>query len=698
MLKSIKLLFLTVMMAVLTACGGGGGENPSVDKVPPVITVLGEDPVKITVNEMYTDAGARAVDDKDGIVAVVTTGSVDTTIVGTYQIEYSAKDSAGNRATQTRTVHVVLSPDETAPVISILGENPANLTVNGVYTDAGAKAVDDRDGNVAVVTTGSVDTETVGTYLIEYSTEDSAGNHAHKSRTVHVLPPDVIAPIIAILGENPTTVFQGGSYVDAGATATDNRDSMVTVVNTGNVDTTTIGVYVIAYDAADSAGNDAQTEIRTVNVIQAPDTSAPVITVLGDNPLNVEINSTYTDAGAEAVDDRDGNVPVTVTGTVNTSTLGTYIIAYSATDSVGNTATKTRTVHVLPPDTTPPVISIIGENPVTVDVNETYVDEGARAVDERDGDVPVQTTGSVDTSIEGTYIITYTARDSADNSSTKTRTVIVAEMVNQAPVANAGMNIVSKEGSLFVLDASASSDDEGIVSYKWFKGLVELGEGKSLELNATDFGIGKYSVLLRVEDDEGLQDTDMVQIDILYSVKKTGQSKSFNEDGVEIEDSSLKDDGYYQKGISPHYTRDDENGTVLDHISGLMWQDNARVNKVWLESEKYDVCRNDTGSVACFDTSGDTAETYCTDLNLSGYENWRVPSVTELQRIIYYDNRNPAVHTVFTHTTVGYHWTATSVTNHEEYGWVINFEYGDANGYLKAAQLSIRCVRDTKLK
>ena len=137
---------------------------------------------------------------------------------------------------------------------------------------------------------------------------------------------------------------------------------------------------------------------------------------------------------------------------------------------------------------------------------------------------------------------------------------------------------------------------------------------------------------------------------------------------------------------------------MLDHISGLMWQDNARVKKVWLESDNYEECRNDTGSAACFDTSGDTAETYCSDLNLSGYEDWRVADVKELQRIVYYDSRNPAVHTVFRQTIVGYHWTATSVADHQEYGWVVNFEYGDANGYLKGAQLPVRCVRDTKLK
>ena len=56
--------------------------------------------------------------------------------------------------------------------------------------------------------------------------------------------------------------------------------------------------------------------------------------------------STYTDAGATAVDAVDGTVSATTTGSVNTSTTGVYDINYTATDAAGNTATATRTVTV----------------------------------------------------------------------------------------------------------------------------------------------------------------------------------------------------------------------------------------------------------------------------------------------------------------------------------------------------------------
>ena len=73
------------------------------------------------------------------------------------------------------------------------------------------------------------------------------------------------------------------------------------------------------------------------------DATAPVITVAGDNPATVELGATYTDAGATA----DGGETVTTSGTVDTSTVGTYTITYSATDAAGNTGTATRTVNVV---------------------------------------------------------------------------------------------------------------------------------------------------------------------------------------------------------------------------------------------------------------------------------------------------------------------------------------------------------------
>ena len=155
----------------------------------------------------------------------------------------------------------------------------------------------------------------------------------------------------------------------------------------------------------------------------ASDTTAPMITITGDNPVSVAQNTTYTDAGATAIDAVDGAVAVSSTGSVDISTVGSYSITYSATDAANNTVNVTRTVNVT--DITEPVITISGDNPATVAQNTAYTDAGATAIDAVDGAVAVSSSGSVDTSSVGSYSISYTATDAANNTTSVIRTVNV---------------------------------------------------------------------------------------------------------------------------------------------------------------------------------------------------------------------------------------------------------------------------------
>jgi major membrane immunogen (membrane-anchored lipoprotein) len=70
------------------------------------------------------------------------------------------------------------------------------------------------------------------------------------------------------------------------------------------------------------------------------DEIAPIITLLGNNPLHVDKNSTYADPGYSAIDETDGDITtkVTVSGTVDTSVEGTYTLTYQVEDAAGNAA------------------------------------------------------------------------------------------------------------------------------------------------------------------------------------------------------------------------------------------------------------------------------------------------------------------------------------------------------------------------
>ncbi|MBO6534025.1 MAG: DUF5011 domain-containing protein [Muricauda sp.] len=81
------------------------------------------------------------------------------------------------------------------------------------------------------------------------------------------------------------------------------------------------------------------------------DTTPPVITLNGDATVDLNVGDSYTEAGATATDDTDGDISgnIVVGGdTVDTSVAGTYIVTYNVSDAAGNAATEvTRTVNVI---------------------------------------------------------------------------------------------------------------------------------------------------------------------------------------------------------------------------------------------------------------------------------------------------------------------------------------------------------------
>ena len=397
------------------------------DTTPPTITILGDNPSNVEVGSTFSDPGVT-VYDQDGSSTYTTTGTVDTNVLGTYALTYTATDNSGNQATATRTVNVV---DTTTPVITLIGDSQVNVEVGSTYTDAGATATDNYDGDLSsqIVVVNNVNVNTVGSYTVTYSVSDSSNNAATVvARTVNVV--DQTAPTITILGDNPATIEAGSSYTDAGATATDNYNNDVTadITVTSTVDTNTIGSYTVTYSVSDASGNQA-TAVRSVIV---EDSTPPSITLLGSTPVSVEAGSSYSDAGATATDSYDGDLTssIATNNNVDSNTVGSYTVTYTVSDSSGNTATASRTVNVV--DTTAPVITISGANPVNVDLGTTYNDAGASATDANDGDLTssITVSSNVDTNTVGTYTVTYTVSDAAGNQATETRTVNVVDNNN----------------------------------------------------------------------------------------------------------------------------------------------------------------------------------------------------------------------------------------------------------------------------
>ncbi|MCP3993782.1 MAG: DUF5011 domain-containing protein, partial [bacterium] len=435
-----------------------------VDTTAPIISLLGANPQTIEVGSAYVELGATANDDGDGDLTgsiVIDAAAVDTSVVGSYSVTYDVTDSQGNAATQvTRTVDVV---DTTAPIISLLGANPQIIEVGDVYAELGATATDNYDGDLTgsiIINSSAVNTAAVGSYSVTYDVTDSEGNVATQViRTVDVV--DTTAPIITLLGANPQTIEAGNPYVELGATASDVGDGNLTgsiVIDATAVDTSVVGSYIVVYDVSDSSGNPA-TAFRTVDVV---DTTPPVITLLGANPQVIQVGAVYSELGATALDSYDGDISGSVvinSSAVNTAVVGSYSVTYDVTDSEGNAAIQlTRTVDVV--DTTIPVITLVGANPQAIDVGSPYVELGATATDNYDGDVSgsiATNSAAVNTAAVGSYSVTYDVTDSNGNAATQV--VRTVNVVNAAPTLNAISDQTVAEGTVATFTATASDPD-----------------------------------------------------------------------------------------------------------------------------------------------------------------------------------------------------------------------------------------------
>jgi hypothetical protein len=327
-------------------------------------------------------------------------------------------------------------PDVTPPVITLNGPATLDLNVGDSYTEQGATATDNVDGDITgsiVIGGDTVNTSIAGVYVVTYNVSDAAGNAAAEvTRTVTVIA-DTTPPVITLIGAATINLELGDSFTDPGATASDNVDGDLTssiIVGGDTVNTNIVGSYVITYNVSDAAGNAATEVTRTVNV--SPDTTAPVITLIGNPTINLNVGDTYVEQGATATDNLDGDISanIVITGTVNTSIAGTYFVNYNVSDAAGNAANQvTRTVNVAA-DTTAPVITLIGASTINLIVGDIYVEQGATATDNIDGDLTasIVIAGAVDTNTAGTYQVTYNVSDSAGNAASEViRTINVAE-------------------------------------------------------------------------------------------------------------------------------------------------------------------------------------------------------------------------------------------------------------------------------
>jgi hypothetical protein len=268
---------------------------------------------------------------------------------------------------------------------------------------------------------------------------------------------------------------------------------------------TTTGDYLVAFSNVvisgpnnNSVGSESLSQGKITIVA---DTTVPVITLLGDATVTIEVGNDYTDDGATASDNYDGDITddIVVVNPVDTDVVGTNTITYNVSDAAGNAATEvTRTVNVV--DTTVPVITLLGDATVTIEVGNDYTDDGAIASDNYDGDITddIVVVNPVDTDVVGTYTITYNVSDAAGNAAVEViREVVVENSLTIGDDLVKSINIHPNPFSEKVIISSESLVDVSVYN---ILGSEVLKEKSVNELNTTNLKPGIYIFKIHSED------------------------------------------------------------------------------------------------------------------------------------------------------------------------------------------------------
>lgn len=234
--------------------------------------------------------------------------------------------------------------------VSLQGSDALTVEYGDAYLEPGAQAVFRGSllctGGKAleVQIQGEVDENTLGTYELTYTATKTVDYLFGKLefsdtavRTVTVA--DTKAPALVLLKDPDYFTLPGHEYEEEGYAASDNHDGGLT----DQVKRWQDGDWVF-YQVTDASGNMTMEKRQIIY----SDPIAPELILEGKEDYIVVVGNKYKEPGFAAIDNFDGDITekVTVTGTVDHKTLGTYPLEYTVTDSFGNETKVTRNVTV----------------------------------------------------------------------------------------------------------------------------------------------------------------------------------------------------------------------------------------------------------------------------------------------------------------------------------------------------------------
>ena len=169
---------------------------------------------------------------------------------GTFTFEF--RNSPGDTGSSTVTIDNI---DRTPPEITI--NSYSTTTTNADITVSATTNEGTLNASSTVFTQN-------GSY--DFVATDEAGNVSTSTITITTI--DKTLPVITLTGEASLTMRVNGTFVDEGATVTDNVDATTTAQVSGSVTANAVGTYTLTYTYTDKAGNIAVPVTRTVDVVR----------------------------------------------------------------------------------------------------------------------------------------------------------------------------------------------------------------------------------------------------------------------------------------------------------------------------------------------------------------------------------------------------------------------------------------------
>ena len=450
--------------------------------IAPIVSAGGNQTVEVNKSIQITGSGTDADGTifsyswkKNNIVLATTVSFVYTpTVIGTDTLTLSVTDNDGDTTTDSMSL-VVTSVQTSANQVptanageKVLAKVGVGVSIVGTGTDTdGTISAYEWSTAEAILATTSAFTyipSEVGTDTLTLRVIDNDG--ASASDTVDVIvseAPDIPneVPEANAGGDKVAQVDKSIEIIGSGSDSDGTITTYVWTKGSTVLATTAVFNYIpaavgtdtLTLTVTDDVGDSAIDSMDVVvNITPVTDTTPPVISLLGSSSVNVDQGSAYADAGATATDNTDGtNTQNIVVGgdTVNTNaTAGTtFTLRYNVSDVVGNAATEvTRIVNIVSAvDTIDPVITLSGPSTVEVIQGANYVESGASATDNRDGNISnniiiagdqVNTNATPGT----TFTVTYNVSDAAGNPAievTRSVSIIATPPSNQIPTLSA---------------------------------------------------------------------------------------------------------------------------------------------------------------------------------------------------------------------------------------------------------------------